>query len=263
MAACRDGRSLYPLFTMADTAQHYVTLGKNERPAAATGPGLRMLPRKGNTSSGHRSHTQTVPDAIISIVYGPDWRIFAAHESVLCQSPFRATTCRSQSKEEHIHRISLLQVEPEVFSRVLQYLYEGDYNPFLTFDHCQDEWLLTSQAEAIIHLPSYGTVLIDSVIYCLAAQYGLDKLKQLALRKQGLQLDVIYNVILATACYIFDNTTDTDWNLQDRYISYVIRLPNMFMSRGQMQEHIEIGGEFVYELFMAMSRHMEHLSRAA
>lgn len=65
--------------------------------------------------------------------------------------------------------------------------------------------------EATIYISSVGEHLLrDTVIYCAAEKYGLEELKRLALRKQGLQSGIEVATILRSARYAYDNTPDTD-----------------------------------------------------
>ncbi|KAK4917778.1 hypothetical protein LTR28_013232, partial [Elasticomyces elasticus] len=63
--------------------------------------------------------------AIITLSIGPAHRLFAAHEDVLCHSPYFQSVCRGQFFESYGKRIDLADEEPEIFSSVLEYLYKG------------------------------------------------------------------------------------------------------------------------------------------
>lgn len=65
----------------------------------------------------------TLTSPIITITVGREGRLFAAHEDVLCLSPFFAAACRGKFLEAESKRISLPDEEPEIFSCVLEYLY--------------------------------------------------------------------------------------------------------------------------------------------
>ncbi|EGC46311.1 conserved hypothetical protein [Histoplasma capsulatum var. duboisii H88] len=80
--------------------------------------------------------------AIITLCVGPDQRLFAAHEDVLCISPFFATCCRGQFLESHGKRINLPDEQPEILSSILEYLYKGDYYPRLIHNKRRDSWEL-------------------------------------------------------------------------------------------------------------------------
>jgi hypothetical protein len=167
----------------------------------------------------------TLTSPIITITVGREGRLFAAHEDVLCLSPFFAAACRGKFLEAESKRINLPDEEPEIFSCVLEYLYKGDYYPRLLHDKRRSTWELEDavkspnpengggrgSVEATIYISSVGEHLLrDTVIYCAAEKYGLEELKRLALRKQGLQSGIEVATILRSARYAYDNTPDTD-----------------------------------------------------
>lgn len=92
-------------------------------------------------------------------------------------------------------RIALPDEEPEIFSSVLEFLYKGDYFPRLMHNKRRNSWELeppTGEEQGAVESTVYhrgvdGDLLKDTVIYCAAEKYGLDELKKLALRKQGLR----------------------------------------------------------------------------
>ena len=98
--------------------------------------------------------------------------------------------------ESQTKRIALHDEEPEIFSSVLEYLYKGDYYPRLVHNKRRNSWELESPSEenggasiesTIYHHSVEGILLKDTVIYCAAEKYGLEELKRVALRKQGLR----------------------------------------------------------------------------
>jgi hypothetical protein len=136
----------------------------------------------------------TLTSSIITLVVGREQRLFAAHEDVLCISPFFQAACRGQFMESESKRITLPDEEPEIFSSVLEYLYKGDYYPRLIHNKRRNTWELetgeggTGSVESTVyHHGVDGELLKDTVIYCTAEKYGLDELKRVALRKQGLR----------------------------------------------------------------------------
>jgi len=107
-------------------------------------------------------------------------------------SPFFAAACRGQYLESSTKRILLPDEEPEIFSSVLEYLYKGDYYPRLIHDKKRNSWELETEGQTNVESTIYhhgveGELLKDTVIYCTAEKYGLDELKRVALRKQGLR----------------------------------------------------------------------------
>ncbi|MCJ1339293.1 hypothetical protein MMC09_004582 [Bachmanniomyces sp. S44760] len=203
----------------------------------------------------------TLTSPIVTICIGPEQRLFAAHEDILSTSPFFAAICRGQFLESVSKRVNLPEEIPEVFSSVLEYLYKGDYYPRLLHNKRRNTWELESAgsemdvlngrggsgngevAESIIYHPIMDTALLkDTLIYCTAERYGLEELKRLALRKQGLQSGIQCSTILASARYAYANTPDNDSRLRAHYLALIIRSRSTFKRSGTMQMEMEVGG---------------------
>lgn len=85
-------------------------------------------------------------------------------------------------------RLVLPDEDPEILSSILEYLYKGDYSPRLVHNKRRDAWEIESNDAATVTLHGIkGEVLKDTVIYCVGEKYGLEELKRIALRKQGLR----------------------------------------------------------------------------
>jgi hypothetical protein len=220
------------------------------------------------------SGSPALTSAIITIVVGQEQRLFAAHEDVLSHSPFFASACRDHFLEGNDRRVFLPDEEPEIFSCVLEYLYKGDYSPRLMHDKRRNTWMLEGDSEspkiggrgpqanpsATIYHSGVGDVILrDTAVYCAAERYGLDELKRLALRKQGLQSGIEVSTILRSARYAYDNTPDTDSRLRAHYLALIIRSRKTFKRSGTMQMEMEIGGKLFFDLFVAMCNHMDDL----
>ncbi|MCJ1476022.1 hypothetical protein MMC13_004686 [Lambiella insularis] len=213
-----------------------------------------------------------VGSPIITLIVGRDARLFACHEDVLSLSPFFAAALKGQFYESSSKRVELPDEEPEVFSSVLEYLYKGDYYPRLLHDKRRNTWQLEdamdgsgrgSVESTVYHNGVGGVLLKDSVIYCTAEKFGLDELKRLALRKQGLQTGISVDVILRTARYVqtaYDNTPDQDARLRAHFLALIIRSRKIFKRSGTMQNEMEIGGsKLFFDLFTAMSNHIDDI----
>jgi hypothetical protein len=213
---------------------------------------LEDSPKAGSTSPALTS-------AIITLVVGQEQRLFAAHEDVLSYSPYFSAACKDQFFiSNNDRRIYLPDEEPEIFSCVLEYLYKGDYSPRLVLDKRRDTWSLegqvadltpklggrgaptasTAQTATIYHSGVGDVLLRDTAVYCAADRYGLDELKRLALKKQGLQCGIEVSVILRSARYAYDNTPDTDSRLRAHYLALIIRSRRTFKRSGTMQMEI-------------------------
>ncbi|KAK8211316.1 hypothetical protein M8818_003283 [Zalaria obscura] len=199
---------------------------------------------------------------------GPTRRLFAAHEDVLCHSPFFQHLCRQQYFEPSSKRIDLPDEEPEVFSSVLEYLYKGDYYPKLEYNKKQGTWHLEdidgkgtqANESTVFHNQIGGSVLKDTAIYCTAEKFSLPELKRLALKKQGLQSGIQCTTILSSARYAYAHTPDSDSRLRAHYLALLIRSRNVFKRSGTMQLEMERGGKMFFDLFVALCNHMDDVA---
>jgi len=217
------------------------------------------------------SLSPSLTSAIITVVVGQTQRLFAAHEDVLSHSPFFAAAIRDQFFEANSRRIFLPDEEPEIFSCILEYLYKGDYYPCLIHDKRNNAWMLEGQLESpkiggrggveptIFHSGVGDVILRDTAVYCAADRYGLEELKRLSLRKQGLQSGIEVGTILRSARYAYENTPDSDSRLRAHYLALIIRSRKTFKRSGTMQMEMEIGGKLFFDLFVAMCNHIDDL----
>ncbi|KMU82765.1 hypothetical protein CIHG_00547 [Coccidioides immitis H538.4] len=161
--------------------------------------------------------------------------------------------------------------EPEILSCVLEYLYKGDYYPRLLHSKRRNSWYLEdaqgphktggrgSSESVVFHSGVGNYVLRDTAIYCAAEKYGLDELKSLALKKQGLQTGIPVDVILRSARYAYDNTPDTESRLRAHFLALIIRSRKTFKRSGTMQMEMETGGKLFFDLFVAMCNHIDDI----
>ena len=102
-------------------------------------------------------------------------------------------------------------------------------------------------------------ILKDTALYCSAERYGIDELKRLALRKQGLQVGIDVATILRSARYAYDKTPETESRLRAHYLALIIRSRKTFKRSGTMQLEMENGGKMFFDLFVAMCNHIDDL----
>ncbi|KAH7380743.1 hypothetical protein BKA66DRAFT_465354 [Pyrenochaeta sp. MPI-SDFR-AT-0127] len=217
----------------------------------------------------------SLTSAIVTVVVGPDQRLFAAHEDVLCHSPYFSEVLRGQFFESANRRIDLPMEEPEIFSCILEYLYKGDYYPRLVHDKRRQTWMLegamtspdpnkngdrVAAVEPTFFHSGVGDIILrDTAVYCAADRYGLEELKKLSLRKQGLQSGIEVGTILRSARYAYENTPDSDSRLRAHYLALIIRSRKTFKRSGTMQMEMEMGGKLFFDLFVAMCNHVDDL----
>lgn len=240
------------------------------------------------TDGSNIVETRPTPSPIITLIVGREGRLFAAHEDALCQSAFfnkaiHSVLCNTPSVNK---RLYLPDEEPEIFSAILEYLYKGDYHPRLLPGKRHKSWELEncktplnptllstcgspafeindgthlSSTEPLTYLSGENVPLLrDTVIYCAADRYGLEELKQLSLRKQGLQSGIDVATILRSATFAYANTPDSDSRLRAHYLALIIRCRKTFKKSGTMQAEMERGGsKLFFDLFVAMCNHLD------
>lgn len=148
-----------------------------------------------------------------------------------------------------------------------------DYSPRLLLDKRQNVWYLENKqdlrsqkggAEAEMYHSRVGDVILrDTAIYCAAVRYGIEELKRLALRKQGLQSGIAVATIIRSARYAYDNTPESESALRAHYLALIIRSRKTFKRSGTMQQEMEQGGRIFWDLFVAMCNHMDDLQSVA
>lgn len=112
-------------------------------------------------------HTSTLTSPIVTLCIGPEQRLFAGHEDILCRSPFFEAACKGQFYEGSSRRINLPEECPEVLSAVLEYLYKGDYYPRLMHNKRKDTWELEDDGKAestVYHHTLKHSLLKDTAI---------------------------------------------------------------------------------------------------
>ncbi|ATY61887.1 BTB POZ fold domain containing [Cordyceps militaris] len=240
--------------------------------------------RRHESSCHHRRPTTASTDgtamsngitsSVVTLVVGAEQRLFAAHDDVLCASPFFAQTLRASYADPAggAKRITLPDEEPEIFSSVLEYLYKGDYFPRLAHNQRRDSWEMETQTteeerarvETVYHRSFDGDLLKDTVIYCAAERYGLAELKKIALLGANLSLaesGIQCSTILASARYAYANTPDTDSKLRAHYLALIIRSRNTFKRSGTMQLEMHNGGTpLFFDLFVALCNHVDDVA---
>lgn len=177
-----------------------------------------------------------------------------------------------QPNAKHIY---IPDEEPETLSCVLEYLYKGDYYPRLLHDKKRNAWQLEDTQDALSPHPTDGggasveptmyhagvgdVILRDTAVYCAAERFGLEELKRLALRKQGLHSGIEVATILRSARYAYEHTPDTDSRLRAHYLALIVRSRKTFKRSGTMQMEMEMGGKMFFDLFVAMCNHIDDL----
>ncbi|OAX84556.1 hypothetical protein ACJ72_01075 [Emergomyces africanus] len=212
-----------------------------------------------------------ITSPIITMIVGHEQRLFAAHEDILSISPYFAAALKDQVLDGSAKQVDLPDEEPEILSCILEYLYKGDYYPRLLHNKRRNSWALEDAQDphnkggrgscesTIFHAGVGDYLLRDTAVYCTAEKYGLEDLKGLALRKQGLQTGIPVDVILRSARYAYDHTPDSESRLRAHFLALIIRSRKTFKRSGTMQMEMESGGKLFFDLFVAMCNHIDDI----
>ncbi|PGG96014.1 hypothetical protein GX51_08025 [Blastomyces parvus] len=212
-----------------------------------------------------------ITSPIITMIVGHEQRLFAAHEDVLSVSPYFVAALKGQILDGSPKQVGLPDEEPEILSCILEYLYKGDYYPRLLHNRRRNSWALEDAQDpqnkggrgscesTIFHAGVGDDILRDTAVYCAAEKYGLEDLKRLALRKQGLQTGIPVDVILRSARYAYDHTPDNESRLRAHFLALIIRSRKTFKRSGTMQMEMESGGKLFFDLFVAMCNHIDDI----
>ncbi|KAB8209489.1 hypothetical protein BDV34DRAFT_232254 [Aspergillus parasiticus] len=247
-------------------------VGKSRRsPRKTQGRHVKAKKMQGKVESQSPATPLTSP--IVTMIVSHEQRVFVAHEEILCRSPLFRSLLKDEFVGDSTNKtVALPDEEPEVLSCVLEFLYKGDYFPCLLRNKDTGSWELENSQNATTHPGGRGSseatmfhsavgdiVLRDTVVYCAAEKYGLEGLKSLAIRKQGLQSGIPIDVILRSARYAYDNTPDSEYRLRSHYLAMIIRTRQIFKTSGTMQYEMEMGHKLFFDLFVAMCNHMDDL----
>jgi hypothetical protein len=64
---------------------------------------------------------------------------------------------------------------------------------------------------------------------------------------------------LRSARFAYEHTPDTESRLRAHYLALIIRSRKTFKRSGTMQMEMEIGGKLFFDLFVAMSNHIDDI----
>ncbi|KAI9879324.1 MAG: hypothetical protein M1830_008845 [Pleopsidium flavum] len=197
--------------------------GREDMPATQTLPNSEALPDKSGSS------------AVFSLSVGPEKRPLFAHQSVLSQSPVLARFCQPGFRESEVMHIDLPEDDPDVFGRLLEYLYPRDYST--TFTRAYD--------------------LADELasIYILAEKYQLKHLQSLTVQKlkNVNALSRTPRAFFAISQHIYANTPDSEPFFRKYFLE---EAPGCIEAMGtdganEISELIILGGSFAVDVFEA------------
>ncbi|KAI9872158.1 MAG: hypothetical protein M1830_002009 [Pleopsidium flavum] len=171
MNAMRNRLTLYP-----DIPEISSTSASAESSIVGTTPEAA----EGLTSSLYKS-------SIFSVNVGPHKDVFFVHEAILSASPVLEKMCTERINAYSSSAcIELLDVDPELFALLLDFLYTGDFTP-------TRGWTLELEDQSSIEYCK------EVRLYCLALKYQLHQLQALAIEKMQKEGPIPFQNLLRIA----------------------------------------------------------------
>lgn len=198
------------------------------------------------------THARRFNSSIFTIVAGDTGHVFAAHETVLSQSPVLARFCKSQFREATDKKIVLPDESVQSVGRLLEYLYSGDY----ACGGCEKP---------------FDEALELAGMYIIADKYNLERLKVITMNKLIAFTDFPTERMefFQLADLVYKHVPDSDRRFRD-YFAFFAPLHITAMQESEMrqlQEMMKVGGIFAQDAFSAQtqawSNKMEGAKRVA
>ncbi|KAI9870690.1 MAG: hypothetical protein M1830_003922 [Pleopsidium flavum] len=196
---------------------------REDMPATQTLPNSEALPDKSGSS------------AVFSLSVGPNKRPLFAHQSVLSQSPVLARFCQPGFRESEVMHIDLPEDDPNVFGRLLEYLYARDYGT--TF------------------MGAYNLADELASIYILAEKYQLKHLQSLTIQKLK-NVDALSRTpraFFAISQRIYANTPDSEPFFREYFLQEAPGCIEAIAKDGanEISDLLLLGGSFAVDVFEA------------
>lgn len=182
-----------------------------------------------------------------------------AHQGALSQSPVLRRMCSGPFLEASTKHINLPEDDPEVFTRLLSFLYGGDFAPLNEHFHKKTISLL-----AVGSLWDISQLLAN--VYIAADKYDIDDLKELIVLKYSrLHPFLAPEIALEAAQRIYFGVPDQDRKFRDYFC---VQLPELvdsptINSSDHLEHYLHGGGNLATDLFRAQTKRLQEADAAA
>ena len=202
------------------------------------------------------SHSRFHASGKLFTIIARDSETWIVHDAVLSQSPVLARMCQTPMSQAQNQLIKLPEDDPNIFGRVLEYLYCGDYNPSMTCTYMADG------VTAKIHLTAPGGIIPDrdanlfANMYIMADKYQLELLQELTIRKIKLLHTLTDDAYYAMVHKIYESVPSSDVRFRAYFMdSAPLRLRRLQAPElTRMLEKIEAGGALARDCFEAQHK---------
>jgi len=168
-------------------------------------------------------HSSILGSKIFTVLVGADGHDLAVHECALSRSPVLQRFCRGGFLEATTGRIELKDDDPEIFDKVLSYLYRGNYQPYMPHASLRPGNNSPS-AKSVVPWSTTGLddkyAMDSAMVYIMADKYQLHGLKKVAVRKiNGLQ-PLSHDAFLKISSCIYAAVPESDRIFRDFFIEH-------------------------------------------
>ncbi|KAI9877061.1 MAG: hypothetical protein M1830_004911 [Pleopsidium flavum] len=197
---------------------------------------------------------------IFIIVVGADKRQFSIHESVLSQSPVLQRICTGGFLESSTKHIELKDDDPEIFKKVLTYLYRGDFEPLFPFASVAVDRGTSADGGTWVHSTLWPGMSMSqrdehsmesALVYTIAEKYQLERLKSIAVQKLKNLQPLSSPAFLALSFQVYSNVPESDTIFRDFFARYA---PERLMDASEvdLRPYLREGGLLAEDIFCAL-----------
>jgi len=191
---------------------------------------------------------------IFIIKVGADERQLSVHESVLLQSPVLRRICRGGFLESSTKRIELKDDDPEIFSKVITYLYRGDFEPLFPFASVAMDggsWVDSTLWPGMSLSQRDAHAMESALVYTVAEKYQLERLKTTAVQKLKNLQPVSSRTFLILSLEVYSNVPESDTIFRDFFARYA---PDQLKDASELalRPYLREGGLFAEDMFSAL-----------
>ena len=178
----------------------------------------------------------------------------SVHELALHESPVLRSLCTGGFLEAQTGRIELKDDDPEIFGKVLGYLYRGDYEPYdLQASRSSEENPLYAES-AVLRDPTElddKRAMDSAMVYIMADKYQLDGLKKVAVDKMQSLLPISSQAFFTLSSRIYESVPEPDKTFR-RFFAKNAPTQLTDAPEAELVPFVRGGGEMVEDMVFAL-----------
>lgn len=163
--------------------------------------------------------------------------------------------CKGGFLEAISGRIELKDDDPEIFDKVLCYLYRGDYEPFMRQSSLQNLKAFPYRGSAASARLDDKYAMDSAMVYIMADKYQLDELKTIAVNRIKWLQPISHDVFFSISSWIYAAVPESDRMFRDFFTEYA---PGQLMDAPQTElaPYVREGGAMIEDMVYALRSHI-------